>query len=400
MTENLSNLVRMLGHSAPQLPYASWRMPVAALRTVMLLVLVLVTACTAQNQGYLVPASSIGSEATLVDMLTVTTRAPSDERGVVFGGDRGSSVSFANVVVSIPPSREPGTLQWPRSSSPGNPETEFTVASLKPLERAELPDWFKSTLGERRRVFIYIHGFNTRFDRAVFRFAQIAHDSDAQAAPVLYSWPSRGQLLDYRRDLDNATYSRSDLANLLEVAANAPAVGEIVILAHSMGSLVAMEALRQVALKQGGVPSKITNVILASPDLDVGIFRRQVEEMGTNRPNITLFVSQADRALRVSAALSRGVTRLGAVDPGNAAYLDQLEGLSGVTILDLTQLRTGDRINHSAYAQSPEIVRLIGARLIEGQVITDSDVSPVGALGTAAGTVVAAPIRIFETGRR
>jgi esterase/lipase superfamily enzyme len=122
--------------------------------------------------------------------------------------------------------------------------------------------------------------------------------------------------------------------------------------------------------------------------------------MGTNRPNITLFVSQADRALRVSAALSRGVTRLGAVDPGNAAYLDQLEGLSGVTILDLTQLRTGDRINHSAYAQSPEIVRLIGARLIEGQVITDSDVSPVGALGTAAGTVVAAPIRIFETGRR
>jgi hypothetical protein len=45
-------------------------------------------------------------------------------------------------------------------------------------------------------------------------------------------------------------------------------------------------------------------------------------------------------------------------------------------------------------------VRLIGARLIEGQVITDSDVSPVGALGTAAGTVVATPIRIFETGRR
>jgi esterase/lipase superfamily enzyme len=399
MTEGLTRYCRALRHAVPETRHNSRRMHVAVRRAMMLLALVLVTACTAQNQGYLVPASSIGSQATLVDMLTVTTREPSDDRGVVFGGDRGSGVSFSNIVVSIPPGREPGTMQWPRSS-PGNPETEFTVASLKPLERAELPEWFKSTLGERRRVFVYIHGFNTRFDRAVFRFAQIAHDSDAQAAPVLYSWPSRGQLLDYRRDLDNATYSRSDLANLLEVAANAPAVGEIVILAHSMGSLVAMEALRQVALKQGGVPSKITNVILASPDLDIGIFRRQVEEMGPNRPNITLFVSQADRALKVSARLSRGVTRLGAVDPGDAAYQDQLDGLSGVTILDLTELRTGDRINHSAYAQSPEIVRLIGDRLIEGQVITDSDVSSVGALGTAAGTVVAAPIRIFETGRR
>jgi esterase/lipase superfamily enzyme len=399
MIEGLTRLAPVLRQAARETVRNSWRMHRTVRCAMWLIALALTAGCSAQNQGYLVPSGSIGSQATLVDMLAVTTREPSDDQGVVFGGDRGSSVSFSNIVVSIPPGREPGTLQWPRSS-PGNPETDFTVASLRPLELAELPDWFKSTLGERRRVFVYIHGFNTRFDRAVFRFAQIAHDSDAQAAPVLYSWPSRGQLLDYRRDLDNATYSRSDLANLLEVAANAPAVGEIVILAHSMGSLVAMEALRQVALKQGGVPSKITNVILASPDLDVGIFRRQVEEMGTNRPNITLFVSQADRALRVSAALSRGVTRLGAVDPGNAAYLDQLEGLSGVTILDLTQLRTGDRINHSAYAQSPEIVRLIGARLIEGQVITDSDVSPVGALGTAAGTVVAAPIRIFETGRR
>ena len=29
------------------------------------------------------------------------------------------------------------------------------------------------------------------FDRAVFRFAQLAHDADADAAPVLFSWPSR-----------------------------------------------------------------------------------------------------------------------------------------------------------------------------------------------------------------
>jgi esterase/lipase superfamily enzyme len=361
--------------------------------------LAIAAGCAAHSEGYLVPASDVSSQATLVDMLAVTTREPSDATGVVFGGDRGNDVSYANIVVSVPPGREPGTVQWPRTS-PGNPETEFTVASLRPMEPSDLPSWFRSFSGERRRVFVYIHGYNTRFDRAVFRFAQIAYDSDARAAPVLYSWPSRGRLLDYRRDLDNATYSRSDLANLLEIAAKAPAVGEIVILAHSMGSLVAMEALRQVALKQGGVPPKITNLILASPDLDIGIFRRQVEEMGTRRPNITLFVSQADRALKVSAALSRGVTRLGALDPNDPAYLDQLGNLSGVTILDLSELRTGDRINHSAYAKSPEIVRLIGDRLIEGQVITDTDLSPVDSFGNAVGLAASTPIIVLDRTRR
>jgi esterase/lipase superfamily enzyme len=68
-------------------------------------------------------------------------------------------------------------------------------------------------------------------------------------------------------------------------------------------------------------------------------------------------------------------------------------------VLDLTGLRSNDRINHDLYAQSPEVVRLIGDRLIQGQVITEADVEPgaaVEALGTAAGAVVTAPIRIFQ----
>ncbi len=228
--------------------------------------------------GYLVPVDGVAGAAS-VRMLAVTTRAPTDDEGAVFSGDRGDGVSFADIAVSLPPGREPGTVQWPRTS-PGNPQTDFAVTSISPMEQAGLPAWFSEAGGDRRRVFVYVHGFNTRFDRAVFRMAQLTHDSDLNAAPVLYSWPSRGQLLDYRRDLDNASYSRSDLAKLLEVATNAKAVEEIVILAHSMGSWVAVEALRQIALKNGGVPPKITNLILASPDLDIGVFRRQVEEMG------------------------------------------------------------------------------------------------------------------------
>jgi esterase/lipase superfamily enzyme len=354
--------------------------------------------CAGNRFGYLVPVAGDGG-ATTVHMLAVTTRAPSEDAGVAFSGERGEEVSFADIAVSLPPGRKPGTVQWPRTS-PGNPQTDFVVTSMKPMDRAGLPAWFTQAGGDHRRVFVYVHGFNTRFDRAVFRMAQLTYDSDVNAAPVLYSWPSRGQVLDYRRDLDNASYSRSDLANLLEVASNSSAVDEIVILAHSMGSWVAVEALRQIALEKGGVPPKITNLILASPDLDIGVFRRQVQEMGQSRPSITLFVSQADRALRLSAVLSRGATRLGSVNLEDENYRRELGDLDGVTVLDLTALKSGDRINHSVYAKSPEVVRLIGERLIEGQVITDTGVSPIDTLGNAAGLAATAPIRVFEAGRR
>jgi esterase/lipase superfamily enzyme len=358
----------------------------------------LVAACASTPSGLLQPVATVpGTDK--VDMLTATTRAASEEPGVLYSGDRGRGVSFSNIVVSIPPGREAGTIQLPRTT-PGNPATDFTVSSARTLSRADLPRWFASAGGRKRRAFVFVHGFNTQFDRAVFRFAQLAHDADANAAPVLFSWPSRGHLFDYRLDLDNASFSRSDLADLLLMAASSPAVGEVVVLAHSMGAWVAVEALKQLALKKGGIPPKIGNLILASPDLDIGVFRRQVEEMGQRRPQITIFASQQDRALQLSQFIARGATRLGAIDLSREEYQEQLGGLSGITVIDISAVRANDRINHDTYASSPEIVRLIGARLLEGQVITDSDVTgtatAVETLGSAAGLLITAPIRVFD----
>ena len=355
-------------------------------------------ACASTPQGLLLPvAPAPGTNS--VNMLAATTRASSDDPGILFTGERGEQVSFRNIVVSIPPGREPGTIQLPRSV-PGDPARDFVVTVSTPLSKAGLASWFRSTSGRGKRVFVFVHGFNTPFDRAVFRFAQLAHDADADAAPVLFSWPSRGYLLDYSRDFDNASYSRSDLADLLEVAVAGPEVREVVILAHSMGSWPAVEAVRQIALRKGGVPRKISNLILASPDLDVGVFRRQIEDMGPKRPQITLFTAQHDRALQVSRFIARGATRLGGIDPTQEEYRRQFAGQAGITVIDLSAVNAGDRLNHDLFAASPDAVRLIGGRLLQGQVITDSDVpAPVaaaGVIGSAATMLVTAPIRVFD----
>jgi esterase/lipase superfamily enzyme len=102
----------------------------------------------------------------------------------------------------------------------------------------------------------------------------------------------------------------------------------------------------------------------------------------------------------LSQFIARGAARLGGIDPSQKEYQHELAGLSGVTILDLSALNSGDRINHGLYATSPEAVRLIGDRLLQGQVITDMDVAgptaAVDAVGSAASFVVTAPILIFD----
>ena len=153
-------------------------------------------------------------------------------------------------------------------------------------------------------------------------------------------------------------------------------------------------------MRKGGVPRKITNLILASPDLDVGVFRQQIAEMGPRRPQVTLVRLTERQGLQVSRILTRGMTRLGGIDITREEYQQQLGPLDKVTVLDLTALRSNDGINHALFAQSPDVVRLIGERLIQGQVVTDSDLaSPLAAaesLGSAAGMVISAPIFLFD----
>jgi esterase/lipase superfamily enzyme len=177
-------------------------------------------------------------------------------------------------------------------------------------------------------------------------------------------------------------------------------------MAHSMGSWLTVEALRQMAIRDGRVAPKITNVILASPDLDVDVFTNQFSALGPKHPKFTLFVSRDDRALNLSRRISGNIDRLGQVDPTVEPYRTEFEK-AGITVLDLTALKGNDPLNHGKFASSPDVVKLIGNRLIAGQEVTDSDVGlgeRLGAValgtaqtvGSAASVAVSTPISIFD----
>ena len=359
-------------------------------------------------KGVLIPVPATAPGTSQVDMLVATTRNPT-EPSEMFSSARGPGLSFANITVSIPPesTRRVGEVQWPRRS-PGNPAAEFVTLKADVINQKQALAWFNRAVAKvpKRRVLVFIHGFNNRFDDAVFRFAQIVHDSRAPVVPVLFTWPSRGSVLAYGYDRESSTYSRNALEEVLRTLAKDPSVGEISVLAHSMGNVVTLEALRQMAIRDGRVPQKIRNVVLAAPDVDVDLAREAVSNMGPNRPNVTLLVSQDDRALAISSRVWGGSVRLGAIDPDQEPYRTDLRQ-SNITVLNLTKLNSGDLLNHGKFAESPEVVQIIGRQLAGGQVLTDSRVGVgdviIGAttgvassVGRAAGVAVAAPVAIVD----
>jgi esterase/lipase superfamily enzyme len=375
---------------------------------IAVVVLIGLNAC-ASLRGTLVPVEESVPGASRVDMLVATTRMRANDPEEFFSGNRGPELSFAEFTVSIPPAanRKEGEVQWPRSV-PGNPATDFVTLKADVIDRPQAAAWLRRTVRQvpQRRVLVFIHGFNNRFDDAVFRFAQIVHDAGTPVVPVLFTWPSRGSVLAYGYDRESNTYSRNALETTLRTLASDPAVGEISILAHSMGNWVTLEALRQMAIRDRRVASKIRNVLLAAPDVDVDLFREAIMDMGKERPGFTLFVSQDDRALAVSRRLWGDAVRLGAIDPEQEPYRTEMER-AGITVLNLSKLRSGDPLNHSKYAESPEVVRIIGRELAEGQTLTDSRVGvgdriiqvttgAAAAVGTAAGVAVSAPFAVVD----
>jgi esterase/lipase superfamily enzyme len=365
---------------------------------------VAITGCATRVENVLQPpqVAVAASDASRVNMLVATTRKSSNDPGRLYSGERGTAISLNNVSVSIPPdrNRKIGEVQWP-SRLPPNPEKEFAVLEVdKVASEVQALAWFRKNRNAKRQVLIFVHGFNNTYADAVFRFAQIVHDSGTDAAPILFTWPSRGRAFDYLYDKESANYSRRALEDLILQAARSPDVQDVTILAHSMGGWLAAEALRGVAMREKSIPAKIKNVILASPDIDIDVFRRQFIEMGPKRPHFAILTSTRDKALEVSGWLSGGVDRVGGADL--RPYASVLEEL-GVSVIDTSAIETKDPLGHNTFAGSPEIVRLLGRRLagqsLSGREASFADRAGVAAAnfaGSAARVAVAAPVSVIS----
>lgn len=300
--------------------------------------IVCLTACGPRGVVTIVPeARSVG---TIEPVFIGTMRDDDPETGERFSRVRTHELRFARVDVSVPPDRAPGTITWPRPGRTPDLTKDFVAAgeTVFPDSRA-----FTSSLraeldasGRQREVVVFVHGFNTTYAEGTYRFAQLGHDLGINAALVHFSWPSRGNPLAYVHDQDSVQFSRDGLERLLGEV-KAAGAKRILIIGHSIGSQLVMEALRQMAIgRRDDLLDVISGVVLMSPDIDVDVFNEQARRIGTLPQPFVVFTSTRDRALRLSARLTGQPGRL-----GNLESPSQVSGVN-VTLVDTSAFSVGE----------------------------------------------------------
>lgn len=333
----------------------AYRFTLGALVRHLVLICGLAALVACSPRGAIVLAPSAAEIGQTQEIFVGTTRGIDTETGM-FGRERSEEERFARFVISVPPERDAGTIKFPRRNQTPDPKRHFLTAEQ---EIHLTPEGFADDLRRnlralpkgKREAVIYVHGFNNTFAEGLYRIAQLAHDLEMPGVTLHYSWPSAGNPLGYVADRDSAMFGRDGLERLIRKTAEAGAE-RIVIVAHSMGSAVTMETLRQIAIRgDQGLKRKMAGVILISPDLDVDLFRMQAKAYGPLPQPFLIFGSDRDSLLNLSATLTGQPERL-----GNLTDISRVSDLK-VTFVDTKAFNQGS--GHFNLGDSPALLNLM-----------------------------------------
>ena len=366
----------------------------------ILAAVVLLTGGCASRPGseVLEPIANVPVHTDKVRVLVATTRergSPEDPNA--FTAKRAKDLNFSALTVSIPPKHVTGEIEWP-DTTPPDPSRHFITTERDFLDANGFMEQIRARAREggpeANDVLVFVHGYNTLYEEAVYWLAQIVHDSGFKGTAVLFAWPSMGKVPLYLADREASTYSRDYFEQALLKMSKMPEVKEINILAHSMGNWLAVETLRQAKMKgHGDFNGKLAEVILASPDLDVTVFRTQLDVIGKLPRPITVLVSGDDKALALSTKLAGDVDRAGRVTADDARAIAAAKKYN-LQVVDLTGVDDGEGNHHSKYSKSAPVIAAIGTRLKNEGTSAQTQVGVVSAVTDVGKNLLKVPAAI------
>ena len=290
-----------------------------------------------------------------------TNRRPLDasDPGKGFGSEFDEQLHFGKRIVRIPSSHRVGELGsplWRRLLT--GVDDRITVDPATVLAEAAFTREVRAFLAgldpADRNVLVYIHGFNTSFDDAARRAAQLGFDLKVPGITALYSWPSRGNLSAYLTDVSSIEASEEHIAEFLIKVSALAERGKVHIIAHSMGNRGLLRAMHrattQAALRSG---TRFGQIFLAAPDVDAKLFRQLASVYPQAAERTTLYVADQDKAIAALEWLVEGVRA------GGAPPVLVLPGIDTVRVRGSSLFRLG----HSYVAEELEVLRDIRAQL-------------------------------------
>lgn len=300
-----------------------------------------------------------------------------------FGADRGHALNVGVATISIPKVHDLGKVETPGffrtlslkvTGKSADPNRHFTVVSAGVLSTKEFISAAKETLSADQGVatgaprfkghaFVFVHGYATTFESALFRTAQLANDLNFNGLPLLYSWPSAGDSLNplkYWKDKDSADAALPYMKEFLDLVVRETGAEKVHLISHSMGTRPTMEVLKSYKNDKPGSPM-FSQIVLAAPDIDRDVFANLAAAVSGTAKLTTLYASGMDRAMLASRAAADGNVRAGDITDDGASVV------TGIDSIDVTKISTDPlALNHSAYAERAAILSDIGALLLTG----------------------------------
>ena len=346
------------------------------LQTLLSLVTLALAACVAVPQPPVVPAPqtdaprtrSVGAggcpsefSGTCYPVWFGTNRKPLDaaDPSKGFGAEFDERIHFGKRIVRIPSSHRTGELGsplWKRLLLQVDDRISVDPATVMARDAftRDVRKFLAGLDASDRNVLVYIHGFNTGFDDAARRAAQLGFDLKVPGITVLYSWPSRGSLSGYVADLSAIEASEAQIADFLIAVSALADRGKVHIIAHSMGNRGLLRALHrattQAALRAG---TRFGQIFLSAPDISTDVFRQLASVYPQVAERTTLYVADQDKALAAIEWMTEG-GRVGGAPP-----VLVLPGIDTVRVRGTSLFRLG----HSYFAEEPDVLRDIRTQL-------------------------------------
>jgi esterase/lipase superfamily enzyme len=306
-----------------------------------------------------------------------TDRSRRDEpQRIGYGSKRAKHLELGRALITVPKLHQVPIIERPWAikvpflqiaiyQQSEDPKLHFTIKEMASLSREDFTRLVRERLAASRafknHAMVFVHGYNTSFDYALFRMAQMAYDLKFDGAPFLYSWPSGGGLTSYGYDRESSIQAEPYLKHFLDIVVKETGAQHISIVAHSMGNLPLLQVLREIkSILPRGV--RLEELILAAPDVDRDVFENLARNLRRVSQGVTLYASANDRAMEVSRRVAGGVPRAGDV-PADGPVI-----VAGIDTIDVTATSTEFlALNHSIYAEKAALLNDIGLLLQTGE---------------------------------
>lgn len=297
-----------------------------------------------------------------------TNRKPTaDRKGLT--DERDKQVNYGRVLVEIPKDHKVGSIG-------GGLQDFFGLVTDPPLKIEDVQIFDKDdqflayargalkpvTSPENGYLLVFIHGYNTSFEDAALRAAQLGADLEVpQNNMYFFSWPAIKKIRTYTRDEASIEYSEKYLKLFLDTVLSVAGNRKVHIVAHSMGNRALLRVIGSFPPIDGRRP--FGQIILAAADVDEDVFNQLGASYLEAADKTTVYISPFDYAVRASIF----VHKYGRVGCANRATVN-FEKIDNV----VSALKS-DFPQHSYFAETRPILLDVKNLILRGLPARGSD---------------------------